>query len=400
MKKTAPLLFAFIFFALSSCEKQQTSGRLNVSAVTLTTTAMASLSDMQSAAFTPPKRMRGNTRLNVMDYGAIGDGIHNDTKAIQAAIDALPADGGTVYIPQGVYLINGDFKDVNRKEVAGNCIRLRSNMHLELSPRATLKQRPTDAYAAYIIYAYHVNDVEISGGEIVGERNQHLTSTGENGRGIQLRGCERVTIRNIKLSDFWGDGISIGTTLAEDGPKIRSNDIVIDNIISTNNRRQGLSIGPATNVQVWNSEFSETEGTAPQCGIDIEPEQGQFTDNVLIQNCVLRNNHAYGILLYKRLSNIAIKHCKIFENNAGIVCEAPINTYVAFNDVHNNTNNALVIKATVDGITAGHNRFYENNGHPSRPSALSITGVSSETARDIFIRPEASNVVINTNVYK
>ena len=56
MKKTAPLLFAFIFFALSSCEKQQTSGRLNVSAVTLTTTAMASLSDMQSGAFSPPKR--------------------------------------------------------------------------------------------------------------------------------------------------------------------------------------------------------------------------------------------------------------------------------------------------------------------------------------------------------
>ena len=45
---------------------------------------------------------------NVLDYGAKGDNATNDTTAIQAAIDAVfAAGGGTVYFPQGTYLVTG-----------------------------------------------------------------------------------------------------------------------------------------------------------------------------------------------------------------------------------------------------------------------------------------------------
>jgi hypothetical protein len=37
--------------------------------------------------------------INVMDFGAVGDGSHDDTSAIQAAINAVPNFGGTVFFP-------------------------------------------------------------------------------------------------------------------------------------------------------------------------------------------------------------------------------------------------------------------------------------------------------------
>ena len=55
--------------------------------------------------------------LNVKDFGAVGDGVADDTAAIQAAIDVfkLPAGtpatvadtGGQIFFPRGIYLVSG-----------------------------------------------------------------------------------------------------------------------------------------------------------------------------------------------------------------------------------------------------------------------------------------------------
>lgn len=43
--------------------------------------------------------------INVRDFGAIGDGVHNDTMAVQTAINCLPR-GGRLYFPRGTYLVS------------------------------------------------------------------------------------------------------------------------------------------------------------------------------------------------------------------------------------------------------------------------------------------------------
>jgi hypothetical protein len=52
--------------------------------------------------------LRHNAVKWVTDYGAVGNGIADDTKAIQAGIDAVrDAGGGPLIIPAGTYLISG-----------------------------------------------------------------------------------------------------------------------------------------------------------------------------------------------------------------------------------------------------------------------------------------------------
>jgi hypothetical protein len=41
--------------------------------------------------------------VSVKDFGAVGDGVADDTAAIAAAIIAFPANGGTLYFPRGTY---------------------------------------------------------------------------------------------------------------------------------------------------------------------------------------------------------------------------------------------------------------------------------------------------------
>ena len=61
--------------------------------------------------------------LNVREFGAFGDGVHNDTNAIQCAIMACPKDS-RVLVPEGVYKISSIF--------------LKSDLTLELAKGAVL----------------------------------------------------------------------------------------------------------------------------------------------------------------------------------------------------------------------------------------------------------------------
>jgi len=51
--------------------------------------------------------MAGNTNINVLDFGAVGDGVTDNTQAFKAAMDKAALTGGTVNIPAGQFRIEG-----------------------------------------------------------------------------------------------------------------------------------------------------------------------------------------------------------------------------------------------------------------------------------------------------
>ena len=232
-------------------------------------------------------------------YGASGNGITDDTVGIQRAIDT---GAPTIIIPDGTYLID-----------AATSIKPKSNQSIQMSADTVLKAIPNASSNYAIIKLVNVSNVEISGGTVLGERNEHTGTTGEWGYGILISGnTDTITIRDLTSKNCWGDGIYIGAKVTP------AKNVLIDNIVCDNNRRQGMSITFAENVRIKNSTFKNTNGTNPQAGIDVEPNANCYVKNVMIENSSFLDNVGYGIVFtgYNGLyvDNAKISNC-VFSNN-------------------------------------------------------------------------------------
>jgi hypothetical protein len=93
---TAPLITATAAATAEAPPPATTAPRGTASAPAGT----ASVASAPSGASPGPQSV-----INVKQYGAAGDGATDDTAAIQAAIDAVPASGGTVMFPAGTYIV-------------------------------------------------------------------------------------------------------------------------------------------------------------------------------------------------------------------------------------------------------------------------------------------------------
>src|SRR5262245_9761870 len=104
------------------------SSPLTRSASALAAPAAGVLTD--GAAYGAPAAS-GLARIDVTSVGAVGDGVADDTAAIQRAIASLPPNGGTVFFPGGTYLIGQSQVIINRSQV-----------RLEGAPGARLRGKP------------------------------------------------------------------------------------------------------------------------------------------------------------------------------------------------------------------------------------------------------------------
>lgn len=57
--------------------------------------------------------------VSVLDFGAAGDGIQDDTAHIQAALDAISSTGGEIYLPRGTYKITSTLTWGNGTKIVG-----------------------------------------------------------------------------------------------------------------------------------------------------------------------------------------------------------------------------------------------------------------------------------------
>ncbi len=144
---------------------------------------------------------------------------------------------------------------------------------------------------------------------------------------LSLRGCEDITVEGLTLADSGGDGIYLGAG----APGATNRNITIRNVICDGHNRQGISVITAENLLIEDCVFSNTRGTAPEAGIDFEPNHPEERlVNCVLRNCRSDNNagHAYHLYLGQmheasppvsiRFENCTSKNCEQFSTYVGV----------------------------------------------------------------------------------
>lgn len=218
---------------------------------------------------------------SVKSYGAIGDGIEDDTAAIQACIDA----NNCVFFPAGTYLVTN--------------LDLKANLVITGvgAGGAILKQSSATGLKGLFFVdsgspSATVDNIEIKNITVQGRSVEdgfwefyHL---------ITLHGVRNVYIHHCIIKGFQGDGIYIGAS-ASAGVERHNYDIDIsqnyfDGVNKEN--RNGVTVIDGQNVKIHHNTFTRcTKSTMPG-PIDIEPDNYAFhyikdiniSDNYFVDN--------------------------------------------------------------------------------------------------------------------
>ena len=257
----------------------------------------------------------GKNELNVREFGAVGDGKHLDSTALEKAIvAAAAAGGGTVRVPAGTYL--------------SGSIQLQSNIHLLIDAGATILGAPQDLNAydetepftlgGYqdgghcffhnsLIWGENLTNVfitghgMISGGGLVRSDEvldrmvgfDHFDPPHTNAappvrlgnKAIALKLCRNVLLRDVTI--FHGGHFAILVTGCDN--------LTVDNV-TMDTDRDGIDIDCCHNTMVSNCRINSPndDGLCPKSTYALG--EWRPTENLTIVNCQV-SGFAEGTLL-------------------------------------------------------------------------------------------------------
>lgn len=231
--------------------------------------------------------------ISVKDFGAVGDGVTDDTAAIQAALN----EAGNIYIPEGTYIVAP--------------LDVLDDTTLTFSSKATLLAK-SGAYiwSDCLLNIAVKNNVTIfgNGATIQMRKSEYPLQEVINGNLInsEYRHCviiissSNVRIYDLVCKDPGGDCFTVGF-----GGAGANKNIALYNCIADNASRNGLSISNAVNFLVVGGEYKNSNRFPPQFGIDVEPDPlaGYDIQNVNIISVYTSNNAGGGISVVPPLTD-------------------------------------------------------------------------------------------------
>lgn len=190
----------------------------------------------------------------------------------ETAANAFGDGNRTVIVPAGTYIIG-------KLDIPNNTI-------VRMEPGVTIKDSGKLSPVERLINIRGENVHIIGhGARVIANRADY--TTGEQRHGVFIADAHNVRIEGLESSGHGGDGFYIGGVAG-----FPSTDISLIGVAADNNRRQGLSIVSGARVYVSDGEFSNTKGTRPEFGIDLEPNSALdvLQDITILRPRTLSNN--------------------------------------------------------------------------------------------------------------
>ena len=323
--------------------------------------------------------------VNVKKFGVVGDGVTDDTVAMQKAFNY----GGNLYLPD-TYLLNGELK-------------VKSNTHLLGVAGKTMFKK---SQAKYIRESDSSErwTIHLAVGSY-GFKNAVENVTIEN---IILDGNSGRTTTNAYDDDSYGNA-QIGAKLLE---CVNANNIKIKNVICQNNNYAGCMLVSCTDVLVDNFK-------SLNCDVGISVLKDEKTDTImknLTFNNIYIDGHDYseGFSLYAKdkIYNVTLNNITILNKEKGTglligteysgdygvinskISNVRINGSAVGMSISQNGNNNQVNNVYIENCTRG--MLISQTSHDNQLTNINIKDIKNH---GLFIGSEAyNNILSNINI--
>ena len=242
--------------------------------------------------------------VNAVDFDIVGDGVTDDTAAIQSALDYAKDHGGALFLPEGTYLISST--------LYLNGVTLRGNVgNIFASGMGTIIKCATKDFKAVVQGSTSANDIQFNISNIIIEDalvglelNYVINSKYEN-----------IYVKNSDIAYKLGDKSSVGSMFNE------------FNNLYTSGCRIGIESDSKEffNNNVFNNGF--IQGTDYAAKISVTGGYGAV--NNTFNNVEFKSPMGRGIIL-NRAPNTVLNHC--YKETGGHAVVVGISSSVVIND--------------------------------------------------------------------
>lgn len=266
--------------------------------------------------------------VSLKNHGALGNGIADDTAAIQRAIDEVSfGGGGTVEVPPGTYMAGPFF--------------LKSNINVHLHPGACIqaipeieRYRPYSAFGTNTgegtcwIQATDEQNISITGAGVIdgqgiafmsGEEPSHFTFERYDGADLRpqimlFRNCTGVSMHGVTVQNaaHWGIHL-VGCS------HVSLSDLSVMNSLKVPNA-DGIDVDGCRFVRIINCHVE----SADDCICLKSRREWEYygpTEHILISNCYLRSTSCalkIGSENCAGIRNVVVSNLVITDSNRGI----------------------------------------------------------------------------------